>query len=160
MTNATGLACQNTFPEEEILFLLYLLMEEERDWSAAVELGDGRRRSHGGLHGSRQGGKIEGTTWLHKVSHCREYIKKNEVVLGASESINKFDWDNKHDGINILISKASAAPNPNLLVGTVVGRPSDATDVFPDACVMFQQSKPTTYINAATHGSSLSLTPG
>ncbi|VAI84935.1 unnamed protein product [Triticum turgidum subsp. durum] len=29
----------------------------------------------------------------------------NEVALGASDSINEFGWDNKHAGINILISK-------------------------------------------------------
>nr|CAD1833857.1 unnamed protein product [Ananas comosus var. bracteatus] len=32
-------------------------------------------------------------------------MKRNEVVLGASECINEFSWDNKHVGINI---------NPNL----------------------------------------------
>ncbi|EAY87419.1 hypothetical protein OsI_08827 [Oryza sativa Indica Group] len=242
-----------------------------------------------------------GAAWLHKASRrreYREYIKKNEVVLGASESINEFGWDNKHAGINVLISKevlmgkdeyfqsfrvnadnfmcsllpgisnhpqiqyspggllfkvggsnmqhvtslsflllaysnylshagarvscgaggsasptqlrrvakrqvdyilgdnplrmsymvgygarfprrihhrgsslpsvaahparigckggaayyASAAPNPNLLVGAVVGGPSDATDAFPDARAVFQQSEPTTYINAPLMG--------
>uniref|UniRef100_M8B4N3 cellulase n=1 Tax=Aegilops tauschii TaxID=37682 RepID=M8B4N3_AEGTA len=46
--------------------------------------------------------------WLHKASRRREYrqyIKRNEVVLGASDSINEFGWDNKHAGINVLISK-------------------------------------------------------
>ncbi|XBI48344.1 hypothetical protein VPH35_112109 [Triticum aestivum] len=46
--------------------------------------------------------------WLHKASRkrvYRQYIKKNEVVLGASDSINEFGWDNKHAGINVLISK-------------------------------------------------------
>ena len=46
----------------------------------------------------------------------------------------------------------SAAPNPNLLVGAVVGGPSDATDAFPDARNVFQQSEPTTYINAPLMG--------
>uniref|UniRef100_A0A453PI98 cellulase n=1 Tax=Aegilops tauschii subsp. strangulata TaxID=200361 RepID=A0A453PI98_AEGTS len=48
--------------------------------------------------------------WLHKASRRREYrqyIKRNEVVLGASDSINEFGWDNKHAGINVLISKVS-----------------------------------------------------
>ncbi|XP_047065186.1 endoglucanase 17-like [Lolium rigidum] len=239
-----------------------------------------------------------GAAWLHKASRrrvYRDYIKKNEVALGASDSINEFGWDNKHAGINILISKevlmgkdsfftsfrenaddfictllpgissqdhvdyspggllfkvgnsnmqhvtsisflllayssylshanahvpcgsgaaaaspvvlrrvakrqvdyilgdnplrmsymvgygarfpqrihhrgssipsvaahpakigckagaayyASAAPNPNLLVGAVVGGPSNVTDVFPDARAVFQQSEPTTYMNA------------
>jgi hypothetical protein len=49
-----------------------------------------------------------GAAWLHKASRrrvYRDYIKKNEVALGASDSINEFGWDNKHAGINILISK-------------------------------------------------------
>uniref|UniRef100_A0A0E0LA44 Endoglucanase n=1 Tax=Oryza punctata TaxID=4537 RepID=A0A0E0LA44_ORYPU len=241
-----------------------------------------------------------GAAWLHKASRRREYrdyIKRNEVVLGASEAINEFGWDNKHAGINVLISKevlmgkdeyfqsfrvnadnfictllpgisnhpqiqyspggllfkvgnsnmqhvtslsflllaysnylshanvrvpcgtssaspvqlrrvakrqvdyilgdnplrmsymvgygaryplrihhrgsslpsvaahparigckagatyyASASPNPNLLVGAVVGGPSNTSDAFPDARAVFQQSEPTTYINAPLLG--------
>ncbi|KAF8650570.1 hypothetical protein HU200_063947 [Digitaria exilis] len=245
-----------------------------------------------------------GAAWLHRASHrreYREYIKRNEVALGASEAINEFGWDNKHAGINVLISKevlmgkdeyfqsfrnnadnficsllpgisgsgghpqiqyspggllfkvgnsnmqhvtslsflllayssylshagarvscgsaaaaspaqlrrvaqrqvdyilgdnplrmsymvgygpryplrihhrasslpsvsahparigckagaayyASPAPNPNLLVGAVVGGPSNTTDAFPDARAVFQQSEPTTYINAPLLG--------
>ncbi|XP_031099388.1 endoglucanase 8-like [Ipomoea triloba] len=46
--------------------------------------------------------------WLHKASRrrlYREYIVRNEVVLRAGETINEFGWDNKHAGINVLISK-------------------------------------------------------
>ncbi|XP_062233147.1 endoglucanase 17 [Phragmites australis] len=239
-----------------------------------------------------------GAAWLHKASRRREYrdyIKRNEVALGASDAINEFGWDNKHAGINVLISKevlmgkdeffrsfrvnadnfictllpgisghpqiqyspggllfkvgnsnmqhvtslsflllaysnylshadarvpcggaspaqlrrvarrqvdyilgdnplrmsymvgygarfprrihhrasslpsvsahparigckagaayyASPAPNPNLLVGAVVGGPSNSTDAFPDARAVFQQSEPTTYINAPLLG--------
>ena len=53
-----------------------------------------------------------GAAWLHKASRrreYREYIKRNEVVLGASDAINEFGWDNKHAGINVLISKVSMA---------------------------------------------------
>ncbi|XP_021910006.1 endoglucanase 8 [Carica papaya] len=49
-----------------------------------------------------------GAAWLHKASRrrqYREYIVKNEVVLRAGDTINEFGWDNKHAGINILISK-------------------------------------------------------
>ncbi|KAG6757644.1 hypothetical protein POTOM_037964 [Populus tomentosa] len=35
----------------------------------------------------------------------REYIVKNEVILHAGDTINEFGWDNKHAGINVLISK-------------------------------------------------------
>ncbi|RDX91116.1 Endoglucanase 8, partial [Mucuna pruriens] len=46
--------------------------------------------------------------WLHKASRrrqYREYIVKNEVVLRAGDTINEFGWDNKHAGINVLVSK-------------------------------------------------------
>ncbi|CAI0431898.1 unnamed protein product [Linum tenue] len=49
-----------------------------------------------------------GAAWLHKASRrrvYREYIIKNEVVLHAGDTINEFGWDNKHAGINVLISK-------------------------------------------------------
>ncbi|KAK9105936.1 hypothetical protein Scep_022780 [Stephania cephalantha] len=49
-----------------------------------------------------------GAAWLHKASRrreYREYIVKNEVVLHAGDTINEFGWDNKHAGINVLISK-------------------------------------------------------
>ncbi|KAL6187038.1 hypothetical protein ACLB2K_043154 [Fragaria x ananassa] len=49
-----------------------------------------------------------GAAWLHKASRrrqYREYIVRNEVILRAGDTINEFGWDNKHAGINILISK-------------------------------------------------------
>lgn len=49
-----------------------------------------------------------GAAWLHKASRRREYrqyIVRNEVVLRAGDTINEFGWDNKHAGINVLISK-------------------------------------------------------
>ncbi|WOL13774.1 hypothetical protein Cni_G22553 [Canna indica] len=49
-----------------------------------------------------------GAAWLHKASRRRdyhEYIRRNEVILHAGDSINEFGWDNKHAGINVLISK-------------------------------------------------------
>ncbi|KAK3442576.1 hypothetical protein EUGRSUZ_B02944 [Eucalyptus grandis] len=49
-----------------------------------------------------------GAAWLHKASRrrlYREYIMRNEVVLHAGDTINEFGWDNKHAGINVLISK-------------------------------------------------------
>lgn len=46
----------------------------------------------------------------------------------------------------------SSKPNPNLLIGAVVGGPTNTSDVFPDARPIFQQSEPTTYINAPLVG--------
>ncbi|KAG0485569.1 hypothetical protein HPP92_009648 [Vanilla planifolia] len=46
----------------------------------------------------------------------------------------------------------SPHPNPNLLIGAVVGGPSNISDTFPDSRPIFQQSEPTTYINAPLVG--------
>lgn len=45
----------------------------------------------------------------------------------------------------------SPNPNPNLLVGAVVGGPN-SSDAFPDSRPFFQESEPTTYINAPLVG--------
>lgn len=45
----------------------------------------------------------------------------------------------------------SPKSNPNTLVGAVVGGPN-ITDKFPDSRPIFQQSEPTTYINAPLVG--------
>lgn len=45
----------------------------------------------------------------------------------------------------------SGAPNPNVLVGAVVGGP-DANDRFPDQRSDYEQSEPATYINAPLVG--------
>ncbi|KAA0046657.1 endoglucanase 17-like [Cucumis melo var. makuwa] len=46
----------------------------------------------------------------------------------------------------------SAAPNPNVLIGAVVGGP-DQNDRFPDQRSDYEQSEPATYINAPLVGS-------
>ncbi|MQL76980.1 hypothetical protein Taro_009372 [Colocasia esculenta] len=51
-----------------------------------------------------------GAAWLHKATRrreYREYILRNEQILGAGDTINEFGWDNKHAGINeVLMGKA------------------------------------------------------
>ncbi|MCL7039137.1 hypothetical protein MKW94_024152, partial [Papaver nudicaule] len=49
-----------------------------------------------------------GAAWLRRASQndsYLDYIQYNGKTLGAEESINEFGWDNKHAGINVLISK-------------------------------------------------------
>ncbi|GJX79500.1 endoglucanase 8 [Tanacetum coccineum] len=46
--------------------------------------------------------------WLQKASkrrQYREYIVRNQVILKAGDTIDEFGWDNKHAGINVLLSK-------------------------------------------------------
>eukprot|EP01018_Ginkgo_biloba_P036996 Gb_29204 [translate_table: standard] len=49
-----------------------------------------------------------GAAWLHKATKDNtylDYIQTNGKTLGADENINEFGWDNKHAGINVLVSK-------------------------------------------------------
>lgn len=49
-----------------------------------------------------------GAAWLRRASEedtYLEYIQNNGKTLGAEENINEFGWDNKHAGLNVLVSK-------------------------------------------------------
>lgn len=64
-----------------------------------------------------------GAAWLHKASRrrvYREYIVRNEVVLRAGDTINEFGWDNKHAGINVLISKVFMLSKANLNINFLI----------------------------------------
>ncbi|KAJ0981291.1 hypothetical protein J5N97_009546 [Dioscorea zingiberensis] len=53
------------------------------------------------------------------------------------------------DGTRYYVSQG---PNPNVLVGAVVGGPANLSDAFSDTRQLFQVSEPTTYINAPLLG--------
>ncbi|KAJ9562851.1 hypothetical protein OSB04_008011 [Centaurea solstitialis] len=49
-----------------------------------------------------------GAAWLRRASgdeRYLDYIQSNAKSLGADENINEFGWDNKHAGLNVLVSK-------------------------------------------------------
>ncbi|XP_042493910.1 endoglucanase 23-like [Macadamia integrifolia] len=49
-----------------------------------------------------------GAAWMRRASQddsYLNYIQNNGKTLGADENINEFGWDNKHAGLNVLISK-------------------------------------------------------
>ncbi|XP_047327872.1 endoglucanase 24-like [Impatiens glandulifera] len=49
-----------------------------------------------------------GAAWLRRATQqdsYLNYIKDNGKTFGADENINEFGWDNKHAGLNILVSK-------------------------------------------------------
>lgn len=49
-----------------------------------------------------------GAAWLRKATQddtYLNYIESNGQTLGADENINEFGWDNKHAGLNVLVSK-------------------------------------------------------
>ncbi|KAK9000420.1 hypothetical protein V6N11_080920 [Hibiscus sabdariffa] len=49
-----------------------------------------------------------GAAWLRRASQDNSYlnyIENNGKTLGADDNINEFGWDNKHAGLNVLVSK-------------------------------------------------------
>ncbi|XP_047324949.1 endoglucanase 24-like [Impatiens glandulifera] len=49
-----------------------------------------------------------GAAWLRRATQqdsYLNYIQDNGKTLGAADNINEFGWDNKHAGLNVLVSK-------------------------------------------------------
>ncbi|CAN1125117.1 Endoglucanase 24 [Linum perenne] len=49
-----------------------------------------------------------GAAWLRRATGddaYLDYLQVNTKTLGADDNINEFGWDNKHAGINVLVSK-------------------------------------------------------
>ncbi|GMN55774.1 hypothetical protein TIFTF001_024888 [Ficus carica] len=49
-----------------------------------------------------------GAAWLRRATGegaYKDYIQYNGKTLGAEDNINEFGWDNKHAGLNVLVSK-------------------------------------------------------
>ncbi|KAL7118674.1 hypothetical protein ACP275_02G017400 [Erythranthe tilingii] len=49
-----------------------------------------------------------GAAWLRRASQDDSYfnyLQNNGKTLGADDNINEFGWDNKHAGLNVLVSK-------------------------------------------------------
>ncbi|KAK9136258.1 hypothetical protein Syun_015588 [Stephania yunnanensis] len=49
-----------------------------------------------------------GAAWLRRASQndtFLNYIQNNGKTLGAEDTVNEFGWDNKHAGLNVLVSK-------------------------------------------------------
>jgi endoglucanase len=51
-----------------------------------------------------------GAAWLRRATqgdNFLNYIQSNGKTLGAEDNINEFGWDNKHAGLNVLVSKVT-----------------------------------------------------
>ncbi|XP_059654070.1 endoglucanase 24-like [Cornus florida] len=49
-----------------------------------------------------------GAAWLRRATQSDSYLnylQNNGKTLGADDNINEFGWDNKHAGLNVLVSK-------------------------------------------------------
>ncbi|XP_061368369.1 endoglucanase 24-like isoform X1 [Gastrolobium bilobum] len=59
-----------------------------------------------------------GAAWLRRATqddNFLNYIQSNGKTLGAEDNINEFGWDNKHAGLNVLVSKEVVEGNINSL---------------------------------------------
>ncbi|KAF7841047.1 endoglucanase 24-like [Senna tora] len=58
--------------------------------------------------GGYQDELLWGAAWLRRATQddsFLNYIQSNGKTLGADDNINEFGWDNKHAGLNVLVSK-------------------------------------------------------
>lgn len=81
-----------------------------------------------------------GPSYPHKIHHRGSSIasiKTYKQTIGCDGGFQPFFYSPK--------------PNPNILIGAVVGGP-DQNDAFPDDRSDYSRSEPATYINAALVG--------
>lgn len=69
-----------------------------------------------------------GAAWLRRASSddtYLSYLQNNGKTLGADDNINEFGWDNKHAGLNVLVSKVSGrliiGPSSVMLISLSLG---------------------------------------
>ncbi|KAL8253538.1 hypothetical protein R6Q59_031759 [Mikania micrantha] len=77
-----------------------------------------------------------GAAWLRRASddeNYLSYIQNNAKPLGADENINEFGWDNKHAGLNVLVSK-------EVLEGNVYGLESYKASAESFMCTLIPDS--------------------
>ncbi|BBH09317.1 glycosyl hydrolase 9B18 [Prunus dulcis] len=77
-----------------------------------------------------------GAAWLSRVTQDSgffDYIQNNGKTLGAEENINEFGWDNKHAGLNVLISKEVLEGNMYTLESYKASADSFMCTLIPDS---------------------------
>ncbi|KAG5018074.1 hypothetical protein GLYMA_06G008200v4 [Glycine max] len=87
-----------------------------------------------------------GAAWLRRATQDENflnYIQSNGKTLGAEDNINEFGWDNKHAGLNVLVSK-------EVLDGNVMSLESYKTSAESFLCTLIPE----------TSSSHIEYTPG
>ncbi|KAE8698681.1 Endoglucanase 23 [Hibiscus syriacus] len=77
-----------------------------------------------------------GAAWLRRASQDNSflnYIEKNGKTLGADDNINEFGWDNKHAGLNVLVSKEVIEGNMYNLQSYKASADSFMCSLIPDS---------------------------
>nr|GEW62332.1 hypothetical protein [Tanacetum cinerariifolium] len=88
-----------------------LTNDDEMLWAATWLQKASRRRQYREYIVQNQDELLWAAAWLQKASRrqqYREYIVRNQVILKAGDTIDEFGWDNKHVGINVLLSKVDS----------------------------------------------------
>ncbi|KAE8690648.1 Endoglucanase 24 [Hibiscus syriacus] len=73
-----------------------------------------------------------GAAWLRGASQDNSflnYIENNSKTLGAGDNINEFGWNNKHAGLNVLVSKLHVLINPDSSSSHIYYTPVYATTI-------------------------------
>ncbi|KAK8568062.1 hypothetical protein V6N13_106004 [Hibiscus sabdariffa] len=77
-----------------------------------------------------------GAAWLRRASQDNSYlnyIENNGKTLGADDNINEFGWDNKHAGLNVLVSKEVIEGNMYNLQSYKASADSFMCTLIPDS---------------------------
>ncbi|XP_030532006.1 endoglucanase 24-like [Rhodamnia argentea] len=89
-----------------------------------------------------------GAAWLRRATQDESYlnyIQDNGKTLGADENINEFGWDNKHAGLNVLVSK-------EFLGGNVYSLQSYKSSADSFMCTLIPDSSSSTHIQYSPGG--------
>ncbi|KAL2477039.1 Endoglucanase 24 [Forsythia ovata] len=77
-----------------------------------------------------------GAAWLRRASQgdsYLNYIQNNGKTLGAEDNINEFGWDDKHAGLNVLVSKEVLEGSMYSLQSYKVSADSFMCTLIPDS---------------------------
>ncbi|KAK8629773.1 hypothetical protein V6N13_078601 [Hibiscus sabdariffa] len=77
-----------------------------------------------------------GAAWLRRASQDNSYLsylENNGKTLGADDNINEFGWDNKHAGLNVLVSKEVLEGNMYSLESYKASADSFMCTLIPDS---------------------------
>ncbi|CAI0375082.1 unnamed protein product [Linum tenue] len=84
-----------------------------------------------------------GAAWLRRASSddtYLNYLQENGKTLGAEDNINEFGWDNKHAGLNVLVSKVLIARSQEVLESSMVTLQSYKASADSFMCTLIPQS--------------------
>ncbi|XP_060168494.1 endoglucanase 24-like [Lycium barbarum] len=77
-----------------------------------------------------------GAAWLRRATqgdNYLSYVQQNRQTLGADDNIDEFGWDNKHAGLNVLVSK-------EVLDGNMYGLQSYKASADSFMCTLIPES--------------------